>query len=130
MKHLCMRTIFNRAVWARNTSLTYGGKTPLEIAFGRRPPDVMDLENMTVEQLQVECGTDQRRVTLLDDLAKRHTLKPGSVWIFDEISLHVYSLLVDLTILEMVSGTGTGTLPRFGEASGSRARLSAMTSRL
>ena len=34
-----------RAQWARNTSVTYGGRTPIEIATGRRPPDVVNVEN-------------------------------------------------------------------------------------
>ena len=36
-----------RACWARNNSLTYGGKTPLECAYGRRPPDIINPENET-----------------------------------------------------------------------------------
>ena len=42
---LTARMVILRACWARNNALTYGGKTPLEIAYGRRPPDVLDPEN-------------------------------------------------------------------------------------
>jgi len=42
------------ATYARNTNLTYGGKTPLEIAFGRPPPDIVQLENMTPLQVATD----------------------------------------------------------------------------
>ena len=32
-------------------SLTYGGKTLLELAFGRRPPDIVSIENASPGQL-------------------------------------------------------------------------------
>ena len=38
-------------VWARNNQLTISGKTPLELAFGRRPPDLLDAEGENPEQL-------------------------------------------------------------------------------
>ena len=41
---LTARVLILRACWARNNSLTYGGKTPLECAYGRRPPDVFNPE--------------------------------------------------------------------------------------
>ena len=45
------RTLAARTAWARNVSLTYGGKTPLELATGRRPPDLFDLERANPSQL-------------------------------------------------------------------------------
>ena len=51
LKHITVRTLCRRCTQARNTSLTYGGKSPLEIAFGRRPPDILDVENMDPGQL-------------------------------------------------------------------------------
>ena len=48
------KDLVSHAAWARNTSITYGGKTPLEIAFGRPPPDILDLENMTPLQTATE----------------------------------------------------------------------------
>ena len=44
-------TLASQVANARNTQLTYGGRCPLEIAFGQRPRDVLDPENMTPEQL-------------------------------------------------------------------------------
>ena len=38
------------------TPLTYGGKAPLELAFGRRPVDVITVENSTPSQLTAEFG--------------------------------------------------------------------------
>eukprot|EP00975_Prorocentrum_lima_P056736 11901489-Prorocentrum_lima.AAC.1 len=35
-------------------SVTYGGKTPAYIAFGRRTPDVLQVPNMGLGQLSVE----------------------------------------------------------------------------
>ena len=42
------------ACFARNTSITYVGKTPVELVFGRRPRDVIDPETSTIEQLTTE----------------------------------------------------------------------------
>ena len=43
--------IIKEGCWARNVSCTYGGKTPTELASGRRPPDIVSLENATPGQL-------------------------------------------------------------------------------
>eukprot|EP00971_Amphidinium_carterae_P350324 6491488-Amphidinium_carterae.3 len=37
--------------WARNAQLTISGYSPVELATGRRPPDQLDLELLTPEQL-------------------------------------------------------------------------------
>merc|ERR1712016_129643 len=58
------RALMRKAAMARNTSLTYGGKTPLELAFGRRPRDVITVENSNPEQLSHDQSkpeiTDQK----------------------------------------------------------------------
>ena len=38
-------------VWARNTKLTISGFSPLEVATGRRPPDLLHVETANPEQL-------------------------------------------------------------------------------
>ncbi len=38
-------------VWTRNTQLTIGGYSPLEVATGRRPPDLLDVETANPEHL-------------------------------------------------------------------------------
>ena len=69
VRHITVRMMFNRAAWARNIALTYGGKCPLEIAFGRRPPDALNIENMTPEQFSTEPARDERTEQWLKDEA-------------------------------------------------------------
>jgi len=74
ISRVTVRQILSRAVWARNLSLTYGGKCPLEIFSGQRPPDVIDPENSLPEQLTATLPTDARIDLVLKDLAqKAHT---------------------------------------------------------
>ena len=54
-----VRYVAGHACWARNISVTYGGKTPLEIDYARRPPDVLNIENMLPHQLAVEPNARQ-----------------------------------------------------------------------
>jgi len=69
-----VRQILAKAVWARNLSLTYGGKSPLEIFSGQRPPDVIDLENSLPNQLTATLPGDARLDLILKELAqKAHT---------------------------------------------------------
>ena len=49
-----IREAVKRTVWARNTQHTISGYSPLEIATGRRPPDLLDIENSDPAQLSVE----------------------------------------------------------------------------
>ena len=44
----------NKVVWARNCQLTVSSYSPLEIATGRRPPDLFDVETGTPEQFFAE----------------------------------------------------------------------------
>ena len=43
--------LVRQACLARNSSVTYGGVTPLELAFARRPRDVLTPENVEPNQL-------------------------------------------------------------------------------
>ena len=43
-REVTIREAVKRTVWARNTQLTVSGYSPLEIATGRRPPDLLDIE--------------------------------------------------------------------------------------
>ena len=45
------RSIMRKAAWARNSTVTYAGRTPLELAFGRRPRDIVSIENSSPSQL-------------------------------------------------------------------------------
>ena len=50
-KAASVRSLLREACWARNVSRTYGGKTPIELALGRRPPDIVTLENANPAKL-------------------------------------------------------------------------------
>ena len=53
------RSLAKKAAWARNSTATYAGKTPLELAFGRRPRDVVSIENSTPSQLTAELSPSE-----------------------------------------------------------------------
>ena len=59
------------AVWARNTQLTISGYSPLEIATGRRPPDLFDVETANPEQLASEPPEEDISTLALQRLALR-----------------------------------------------------------
>ena len=69
------RELMRITCYARNTSVTYGGKTPVELVFGRRPRDVVDVENATIEQLTTEESTAEHRTQRLRDLAMKAHLE-------------------------------------------------------
>ena len=53
------KSLIRRAAMARNNTVTFGGKTPVELAMGRRPRDIItveheDPENLTTKQSQAE----------------------------------------------------------------------------
>ena len=50
-EYITPNILLREACWARNVTHTHGGKTPLELAFGRRPPDIISWENATLGQL-------------------------------------------------------------------------------
>ena len=58
-------------VWARNTQLTISGYSPLEIATGRRPPDLFDVETANPEQLTSEPPEEDISTLALQRLALR-----------------------------------------------------------
>ena len=64
-----IREAVKRTVWARNTQLTVSGYSPLETATGRRPPDLLDIENSDPAQLSVELLPEDRTQQELQRLA-------------------------------------------------------------
>ena len=46
-----VRQAVKKVAWARKYQLTVSGYSPLEIATRRRPPDLLDVETSTPEQL-------------------------------------------------------------------------------
>ena len=63
------REVLAKACWARNQSLTYGGRCPLEIWHGRPVPDIPDIENLLPPQLAAPVGSDDRLDIVLRELA-------------------------------------------------------------
>ena len=47
--------IVREACWVRSVSCAYGGKPPIELAFGRRPPDVMTVDAGKSVNSQARC---------------------------------------------------------------------------
>ena len=68
-KGVTIREAIKRTVWARNTQLTINSYSPLEIATGRRPPDLLDIEPADPAQLSVEPLAEDRTQQELQRLA-------------------------------------------------------------
>ena len=68
-KGVTIREAVKRTVWARNTQLTVSGYSPLEIATGRRPPDLLDIETSDPAQLSVEPLPEDRTQQELQRMA-------------------------------------------------------------
>ena len=66
-----VRQAVKKVVWARNCQLTVSGHSPLEIATGRRPPDLFDIETSTPEQLSAEPPEEDRTMLQLQRIALR-----------------------------------------------------------
>ena len=67
--------LVKRVVWARNNQLTIGGFTPLELAFGRRPPDLVDYETASPEELTTDPLTQDKLDRTVRKLALRAHLE-------------------------------------------------------
>ena len=66
-----IRQAVKMTAWARNTQLTISGYSPLEIATGRRPPDLFDIETANPEQLTSEPPEEDVSTLALRRLALR-----------------------------------------------------------
>ena len=53
------RVLLRMACQARNSMVTFGGVTPLEMAFGRRPADVIGVDNADPAQLTAEVPSHE-----------------------------------------------------------------------
>ena len=67
LNKVTLRDLIRECCWARNTTLTISGYTPVELATGRRPTDHSDLELMKPDQLSV---ADLPRDATLNELRK------------------------------------------------------------
>ena len=54
-----VRVLLRMACQARNSMVTFGGVTPLEMAFGRRPADVIGVDNADPAQLTAEVPSHE-----------------------------------------------------------------------
>ena len=66
-----IRQAVKMTVWARNTQLTIRGYSPLEVATGRRPPDLFDVETANPEQLSTTPPDEDLSTLALQRLALR-----------------------------------------------------------
>ena len=66
-----IRQALKMTVWARNTQLTISGYSPLEVATGRRPPDLFDVETANPEQLSATPPDEDLSTLALQRLAVR-----------------------------------------------------------
>ena len=64
-----VRQAVKKVAWARNCQLTVSGYSPLEIATGRRPPDLFDVETCSPEQLSVDPSSEDRTTLELQRIA-------------------------------------------------------------
>ena len=68
--------LIRECCWARNTTLTISGYTPVELSTGRRPTDHADLELMKPDQLSAVDLPRDTTLTQLKKLALRARLEP------------------------------------------------------
>ena len=59
-KGVTIREAVKRTLCSRNAQLTVISYSPLEIATGRRPPDLLDIETSYPAQLSVELLAEDR----------------------------------------------------------------------
>ena len=62
---ITLRQTVKRIVLVRNCQRTVSGYSPLEVATGRRPPDLLDVETSNPEQLSLEGLPEDRTATQL-----------------------------------------------------------------
>ena len=53
IRGVTVREVVKKVVWARNCQLTISGYSPIEIATGRRPPDLLTLRPQALSNCQL-----------------------------------------------------------------------------
>ena len=79
LKNTKAKHLVRKAVWARNTQLTFSGKSPIELAYGRRPPDLIQTENCDPAQLSEEPLGEELRDQVLSRLAIKAHLEAQQI---------------------------------------------------
>eukprot|EP00439_Symbiodinium_sp_Y106_P066001 s314_g10.t1 len=69
------RQLLRQASLARNSMVTFGGVSPLEMAFGRRPADLLYPENMTPEELTASLPSPEKNIDAVRTLAMKSYLE-------------------------------------------------------
>ena len=75
LSDITYQQLLRQASVARNSMITFGGVTPMELAFGRRPADFLVPENMDPAQLSAEVPTPEKRIQALRTLAMKKFLE-------------------------------------------------------
>jgi hypothetical protein len=74
LANITYKQLLRQACISRNTMVTHGGLTPIELAFGRRPADLTAIELMNPAQLTTEAPSPERQIEALRSLAMRKFL--------------------------------------------------------
>ena len=72
---ITLRQAVKRIVFVRNCQHTVSGYSPVEVATGRRPPDLLDVETANPEQLSLEGLPEDRTATQLRTIAMKAHLE-------------------------------------------------------
>ena len=71
LENVTYHSLVRQACMTRNSMVTYGGVTPLELAFGRRPRDIVTPENSDPAQLTGEPTDVEATAQAVKELAMR-----------------------------------------------------------
>ena len=71
LKKITYRQLVKAAATVRNQTVTYGGVTPLELAFGRRPADLIQLDVATPTQLTIDRNEEELTAIQIKQLSKQ-----------------------------------------------------------
>ena len=65
------RQLVKAAATVRNQTVTYAGVTPLQLAFGRRPADLIQLDAPTPTQLTIDRNEEELTAIQIKQLSKQ-----------------------------------------------------------
>jgi hypothetical protein len=86
------KQIIKKCCWARNNQVLTAGQTPLELAYGRLPPPLLDLEQANPEQLTCDpLAEDQLNTTLKRLAMKAHLEAKQSDDLRHDLALRIRS---------------------------------------
>ena len=71
LKKVTYRQLVKAAATVRNQTVTYEGVTPLELAFGRRPADLIQLDVATPTQLTIDRNEEEMTAIQIKQLSKQ-----------------------------------------------------------